>query len=79
MLHFLAILNLAHRSPQTTRLTKPSNTLQADSVMRRLVKGRRHRTMGWGSFRVAKGGDRILAASLNYVPGLLSPKKLGES
>jgi hypothetical protein len=39
MLHFLAILNLDHRSPQTTRPTKPSNTLQAHSVMRRLVKG----------------------------------------
>jgi hypothetical protein len=31
---------------------------------------------GWGGFRVAKGGDRISATSLNYVPGLLSPKKL---
>jgi hypothetical protein len=67
------------RSPQTTRPTKPSKTLRADSVTRRLVKGRRRRTMGWGSFRVAKGGDRISAKSLNYIPGLLSPKKLGES
>ncbi len=30
-------------------------------------------------FRVARGGDRISATSLNYIPGLLSPKKLGES
>ncbi len=34
---------------------------------------------GLGCFRVAKGGDQISATSLNYVPGLLSPKKLGES
>ena len=34
---------------------------------------------GLGCFRVEKGGDRISATSLNYVPGLLSPKKLGES
>jgi hypothetical protein len=34
---------------------------------------------GLGCFRVAKGGDRISATSLNYVPGLLSPKNLGES
>ena len=65
MLHFLAILNLDHRSPQTTRPTKPSKTLRADSVMRRLVKGHRRWTMGWGSFRVAKGGVRISAISLN--------------
>jgi hypothetical protein len=59
MLNFLAILNLDHRLQQTTRPTKPSNTLQADSVMRRLVKGCRRRTMGWGGFRVAKGGIRF--------------------
>ena len=56
MLHFLAILNLDHRLPQMTRPTKPSNTFRANSVMRRLVKGRQLQTMGWGGFRVAKGG-----------------------
>ncbi len=34
---------------------------------------------GLGYFRASKGGDRISATSLNYVPGLLSPKKLDES
>ena len=32
-----------------------------------------------GCFRVAKGGGRISATSLNYVLGLLSLKNLGKS
>jgi hypothetical protein len=43
------------------------------------VPGQRASDNGLGCFRVAKGGGRISATSLNYVLGLLSLKKLGES
>ena len=49
---------------------------QCDEVPGQRVLASDH---GLGCFRVAKGGGRILATSLNYVLDLLSLKKLGES
>jgi hypothetical protein len=51
---------------QTTRLTKPSNMLQADSVLGQQVEGHCHHTMGRGQSKQQSRGGQIIVTFVTY-------------
>ncbi len=79
--YFRLKLYLKPRPPLAT--DNPPNQTKQHVTSRQCdeVPGQRASALddGLGCFRVANGGGQISATSLNYVLGLLSLKKLGES